>query len=46
MFECDADAQIRARKILNDSKRDGVGFMISLYSKNKAGDWHHIVSYQ
>lgn len=46
MFQCDADAQIRARKILTDAKRDKVGFLISLYGKNNSGDWKHIVSYQ
>ena len=46
MFECDADAQIRARKILGEGKRDANAFMISVYGKNKSGDWKHIVSYQ
>lgn len=46
MFECDADAQIRAREILREAKRDVNAFIISIYQKNNSGDWKHIVSYQ
>ena len=46
MFGCDADAMIRSREILKEGKRDKLAFMISLYAKNKSGDWKVIVSYQ
>jgi len=46
MFECDADAQIRARKILNEGKRDANAFMISVYRIHNSVDWRLIVSYQ
>ena len=46
MFECNADAQVRARKILTEAKRDANAFMISVYGKNNVGDWKYIVSYQ
>ena len=46
MFECDVDAMMRGREILKEGKRDNVAFMISVYGKNAAGDWKHIVSYQ
>lgn len=44
-FECNADAMIRARAILAESKRDKVGLQIDLYEKN-GGSWKHVVSYQ
>lgn len=45
MFRCDADAMVRARAILNDTKRDVNAFQIDLYGK-RGNDWKHIVSYQ
>lgn len=44
-FECDADAMVRAREILKESKRDGCGLQIDVYRKN-IHTWHHVVSYQ
>ena len=44
-FACNADAMIRARKILEEGKRDCNAFMISLYEKNGL-DWRNIVNYQ
>lgn len=46
LFECDADAMIRAREILKEGKRDANAFVISVYKKNKSCDWKHIISYQ
>lgn len=46
MFDCDADAMIRSREILREGKRDMQAFLISVYCKNKLGDWKLIVSYQ
>lgn len=44
-FECHADAQVRARAILNEAKRDKCGLQIDLYEK-RGNAWKHIVSYQ
>lgn len=44
-FECQADAQVRARAILNEAKRDKCGLQIDLYEK-RGNAWKNIVSYQ
>lgn len=46
-FECLADAQVSARAILNEAKRDRCGIQIDLYEKLPANSgWRHAVSYQ
>jgi hypothetical protein len=45
MFECHADAQVHARKIFAEAKRDVNAFLIQVYVKNR-NDWKLIAAYQ
>lgn len=44
-FECDADAMVRARKILQEGKRDCDAHIISLW-RFEGENLKHVVSYQ
>lgn len=44
-FECDADAMVRARKILHEGKRDCDAYLISLW-RFEGENMRHVVSYQ
>lgn len=44
-FECDADAMVRARKILQEGKRDCDAHIISLW-RFEGENLKHVVSYR